>query len=177
MFVVGCAHSPGMSSREKWVAGLGGVDASESRQRLEAARDRLLPEGLRSQIKVEVLCASEPAAFSWDDGSVFATNGLLRLLNDDELAAAVAHEVGHVFNNRGGRQVLNLRGRSDAAAAEFEADAAGMSLIEQASIPPASMTTMLVKVRDAAALNSRCRTGMTQRILRLSGRCQSPCQP
>jgi hypothetical protein len=167
LFAAGCAQTSGASSRETWAAGLGGVDQSESLRRLEATRDRLLREPLRSQIRVGVLRSREPAAFSWDDGSVFATRGLLRLLNDDELAAAVAHEVGHVVRNRGGGQVLSLRGHSDATA-ELEADATGVSLMEQAGVPPASMTSMLLKVRDAAVLAPRGRIEMTQRVVHLT---------
>jgi Zn-dependent protease with chaperone function len=169
---IGCAHTPGASSRETWVARFGGLDRTQPQQRLEAARDRLLPDPLRSDITVAVLRSNEPGAFSWHDGSVFATRGLLRVLDDDELAAALAHEVGHILRDRGrgsAGRVLSLRGQSDAAAAaEFEADAAGMSLIKQAGIPNGSMASMLLKVRDAATLTPRCRADMTCRVLRLT---------
>jgi Zn-dependent protease with chaperone function len=62
---------------------LGGRDAAESQVRLTTICDRLLAEPLRSEVTVEVLCSRDPAAYSWGDGGVFVTRGLIDLLDDE----------------------------------------------------------------------------------------------
>jgi predicted Zn-dependent protease len=69
------------------------------------------------------------------------------------LAAALAHEVAHVLDNRRRRRgALNLKARDAAADAEADADRIGMRLLAVAGLPPGSMATMLAKVRELPAL-------------------------
>ena len=114
-----------------------------------------------------VLNSLEPAAYSWPCGEVFVTRGLLELLNDEELAAAMAHEMGHLASNDGRRGALGLRGRNEGLEAEIRADRVGADVLNAAGIPSATMAVMLSKVRNAATLQSIHATEMDRRIERL----------
>lgn len=57
-----------------------------------------LPAGHPGALRIRVLLSSVPNAFALSDGTVGVSVGLLSLLHDeDELAAVLAHEVGHVM--------------------------------------------------------------------------------
>jgi predicted Zn-dependent protease len=69
-----------------------------------------------------VLESPEPNAFACPGGMVLITRGLLRLCaNEDELAAALAHEVGHVAHRDGVNSIVKARWAEVAAAARISA--------------------------------------------------------
>jgi Zn-dependent protease with chaperone function len=119
------------------------------------------------QTKARVLASREPAAYSWPNGQLFVTRGLLDLLDDEELTAAIAHEMGHLLSSESRRGVLGLRGRERGLDAEVKADEIGTSLLNSAGIRPETMAMMLSKVRDAARLQPACLAEMDSRIERL----------
>jgi len=57
-----------------------------------------------------VLDTSEPNAFACPGGIIFVTRGLIQMCgNEDELAAVLAHEVGHVANKDGINSISQAR--------------------------------------------------------------------
>ena len=54
----------------------------------------------------------EPAvtAYGWRGGNLFLTRGLVDVMDDDELAAAVAHELGHLLGDGHVHSMTSLRG-------------------------------------------------------------------
>ena len=116
------------------------------------------------------LGTSAPTAHCWPSGEVFVSRGLMDLLNDEQLAAAVAHEVGHLQRDGRLQGVASLRGRKPVVTeAEDEADALGVNkLLRTAGLPPESMAEMLKKVRDAADLSPPYHEDMSRRIARLN---------
>jgi peptidase M48-like protein len=111
------------------------AEAAEVHARAQAALARLADAG--AGVTVRVLGESDPAAFAWRDGTVFVTRGLVALLSDDELAAALAHELGH------------LTGRGDGLpgpAAELLADRIGGEVLRVSGLPPGLMLHMLRKL-------------------------------
>jgi predicted Zn-dependent protease len=170
--LAGCTHHS--AAPAKWVEQLGGSESGLRDERLQRVCSGLLPEHLQSRVRAAVLCSAEPAAYSWPSGEVFVTCGLIDLLGDDDhLAAAVAHEVGHLLadERHGGRgAVASLRGREtrdDGLQAECDADATGAELLRRAGLQPSQMTAMLRKVRDAAHLPPQYRDAMARRIEQL----------
>lgn len=70
--------------------------------RLERITKELVKEADMPLPKVYIIPGSSPNAFatgrSPEHAAVAATEGILKILNDDELKGVVAHELGHVYN-------------------------------------------------------------------------------
>lgn len=187
--LTGCAHRAPRPAPACWVEQFGGRETGERELRLARVTRAVLPEHLHPRVRTAVLCCSEPAAYSWPSGEIFVTRGLLDLLSDDDhLAAAVAHEAGHLLTepprHRHRHGIESLRGGAvggrDAVdhdvdlQAECDADLAGVQLLRGAGMNSSSMTDMLCKVRDAATLAPRYHHEMTHRIERLRRRHMAP---
>jgi predicted Zn-dependent protease len=115
-------------------------------------------------VYVRVLNSNSVGAFGWPDGDVFVTRGLVDLLNEPELTAALAHEMGHLLDGGFAHAVVSLRGCSSDPDAEIRADAIGVRLLQQNGIPPGAMSSMLAKVCASAAVPSSRRAQMQSRI-------------
>jgi predicted Zn-dependent protease len=115
-----------------------------------------------------VLDSGEVNAFSTQDGTVFVTRGLLALAaNDAEVAATLAHEMGHVIRGDQRRRyqqsqtagtggallglfsgLAHLSAAPDAGARfsqdqEYGADEVGLRIVNEAGYDPAAMVTLL----------------------------------
>jgi Zn-dependent protease with chaperone function len=155
------------ATKRAWVAGKGG----------ELARDPQLSQVQTIAAKVSagsstltfhILASDDPRAYSWPDGSIYVTRGLINLLNDDELAAVIAHERGHLVKSGATTSVVSLRGCDKDLAVEMHADAVGVQLLKDSGIPATTMADMLRKVRDGAHITPECRKGMEERIAAVS---------
>ena len=161
LFSTGCAAPAG-----------GGVPVtSPERRRADAALARLSAALDGRVIRLAVGDSSDVAAYAWPDGRVLLTRGLVRLLDDEELAAAVAHELGHLVADGHLRTVAALGGApaggASAADAESRADAAGCGLLAAAGYAPHAMPRMLGKVSRAPGISGATRAGLKSRIGRL----------
>jgi Zn-dependent protease with chaperone function len=87
--------------------------------RTQRVLQQLAPAFGDSQFHVKVLSASTLNAFAVNDGTLYVTSGLVDHVNDDELAAALAHEMAHVHLRHPEQRVVTQRG-SVAALAVFE---------------------------------------------------------
>ena len=69
----------------------------QSRQRANAALRRLEPAANLTGLnwRVIVFTGAGPMGFGVPDGSLFVSDGLVQILDDDELAAILAHVMGH----------------------------------------------------------------------------------
>jgi Zn-dependent protease with chaperone function len=116
---------------------------------------------------IHLLANRRPAAFAWPDRHIYVTTGLLALLDDDELTAALAHELGHLQARD--RHMAALRGPA-ADDIEARADALGCELLKAGGIRTGVLARALAKVRDAPDTPGQCREALTRRIewLRLS---------
>ena len=128
----------------RWSVSHGGVLAPDragaAYERTQDALARIAAACACARVTVRVLGDAEPAAFAFRDGSVFVTRGLVALLDDGELSAALAHEVGH------------LSGRGDGlpgAEAERLADRIGADLLRASGLAPALMPRMLRRIEAA----------------------------
>jgi hypothetical protein len=114
-------------------------------------------------------------AWAWPDGRVQVSRVLVDRLDDDELAAALAHELGHLLD--GGNlssAPLALSGSPRVGDLEDRADRIGCCLLERRGVPCEAMARMLTAVatglggdaelaRRAAAIGSACCGGATTR--------------
>jgi Zn-dependent protease with chaperone function len=110
-------------------------------------------------------------AWSWPCGRVHVSRALVDLLDDEELAAALAHELGHLLDRGHLPNVPRaLRGVPGGNDLELRADRIGCDLLARRGVPLDAMPRMLAKVaaglggdpdlaRRAAAAGAVCASG------------------
>lgn len=163
---LGCADA----SRpvDRWVRQEGGLVGGDAQARVERVAKPLTTTCGGHQVTVRVLDSGTPCAYGWPDGSVFVTRGLLDLLDDEELAAAVAHELGHLLEDGHLHGPMSLQGACGTLDAEERADLRGCELLKAAGLPPRAMARSLRKVaRAPGPASPRVRDALEQRARRL----------
>jgi Zn-dependent protease with chaperone function len=158
----GCAAQRGTSS--EWVRQAGGVVVDAQQQRVETVVARLVGDDPELRLKIHVLATDAVCAFAWPNGTVYVTRGLVDRADDDVLAAAVAHEIGHLLSDGRVRSVASLKGCDKNADAEGRADAYGVALLRTRHMSTESMARMLRLVRDSNQLSPDGRRAMDDRI-------------
>lgn len=143
-------------------------------QRVNTIGQKLLVKNnLPTKITFKVMETDEINAFANADKEIYVFTGLLKFVDsDDELAAVIAHEIGHIVNNHVAKQNVintmtstaiynaNIDPRLKAGANiannmsmlkmsrtdEFEADITGTDLITKAGYNPLAMVSLLNKI-------------------------------
>jgi len=116
-------------------------------------------------VKVRVSRSGRVGAFSWPDGRVELTSGLVERLNEDEIAAAIAHELGHVLEGQPGGATSALSGRSGSPDdVEARADRFATRLLARAGYDPSAMSRTLTKVMNTPGMAPACRARLAGRI-------------
>ncbi|HEY8517022.1 MAG TPA: M48 family metalloprotease [Candidatus Binatia bacterium] len=121
--------------------------------RLERLGRALAPaEGTRERLTFALSSRDELGAWSWPDGRVRVSRALVDLLDDDELAAVLAHELGHLLDGDGASDVpAALAGDQPRRGPEARADAIGCTLLATRGLPAEALPTMLRRLADAIA--------------------------
>src|SRR5437899_1996032 len=88
----GCASN----SHDTWVSTHGGTLADARQRRVERVSQPFLGRVIHGSVRFRVLNYDTACAFGWPDGRIYLTRSLVDLLDDQELAAAIAHELGHL---------------------------------------------------------------------------------
>lgn len=172
----GCAAAS--SPAQRWVESCGGTVSGPAQERARSALARLQVNGwLERPLTVTVLRSDRPGAYCWRSGAIFVTQGLIGLLDDDELTAAVAHEAGHLVADGhiprnaaldGYRRARGTRVASIASVdAEVAADRMGRELLRDSGIPDRSIERLLVKLASTPAMDPRCREHLHLRVAAL----------
>ncbi len=148
--------------------------SSNSVQRVNTiGKNILVKNNLPTKITFKVLETDDVNAFANADKEIYVYTGLLKFVDSDaELAAVIAHEIGHIVNNHVAKQnVINsvtstaiyasnidARLKLGANAAnnmtmlkmsrsdEYEADITGTDLITKAGYNPMAMVSLLNKI-------------------------------
>lgn len=166
--LAGCALSPraGHPAPTAWLARRGGLATGPAQARAARALARLaLPDGQRPG--VQVLADDALGAFAWPDGRIVVTRGLVDGVGDAALAAAVAHEVGHLV--LGGHLDGNGLPRDGRADDEAAADRVARALLERSGLDVGALTDLLAALEARAAPASRRRARLAARCTALGG--------
>jgi Zn-dependent protease with chaperone function len=144
----GCAAPRGDAIRLDLAA-----DPVPAVERLDVAARRVAPEG---RLDVALSPRSDAGAWSWPDGRIRVSRPLVAALDDDELAAVIAHELGHLALGASG-PVHSVAGTDRHLAAEVAADRAGCALLAARGVRPAAMVRMLERLALVASLDLEAR--------------------
>ena len=162
LLVTGCTTAS--PPRQAWVAARGGAVVGAAQSRVERATHPLLSFFGQDRVKVWVLHTEEVGAWGWPDGEIFLTKGLIDRLDDTEIAAAVAHELGHLLNDGHLRDVASLNGYGFPLNGESRADMTGVGLLEAQQLPGDAMARMLTKVVHSDRCSASVRRALQCRI-------------
>jgi len=140
--LAGCAttrHTPDLVARDADASRLARIERLG--QDVAASLDRA------SDVRFATSSRDGLGAWSWPDGRIRVSRRLVDLLDDDELRAALAHEVGHLID--GGHVAggpLGLSGSTGAAGLEQRADLVGCRLLRARGAPTEALPRMLRRV-------------------------------
>jgi Zn-dependent protease with chaperone function len=168
LLTIGCAGTTQSQAVNHWIADQGGVLPGSRESKAQAAAAPLVACCQGRKICVQVLDTDAVGAFSWPSGRVFITRGLMDHLDDQELRAVIAHELGHLLTDGHLQTVACLKGCCVNPDAEVRADAAGVVLLKTQGISADAMARMLAKVERYGSLPASCRSAMERRIALLS---------
>jgi Zn-dependent protease with chaperone function len=167
LILTGCTTSN--TPMRDWLASNGGIATDRTHQhRAEHALARLLRTPPVRPLAVAVLDSDQLGAFSWPSGHVFVTRALIDHVSDDELTAAIAHELGHLLPAPRTAAVTSLKGHPAAFETELRADHLARQLLADANLPPAALRTLLQKLAADDRLSPAKRHDLHLRAQRLS---------
>ena len=166
--VGGCSAAPSLQSNSShlqdfWIARHGGLGDPS---RVARISDRFSPI-IGKPIHINILKSDDLAAWSWPDGHIYVTRGLERRLDDNELAAVIGHELGHVLSRSHSENTAAFLGKCAGGDVEQAADQVGVHLLEAAHLPPTAARSALRKLLASTDLNPQCRAAIEARIARL----------
>jgi predicted Zn-dependent protease len=167
--LTGCAQSP-PAPVQGWLRAHGGVLADSRQPRAVWALMSLPLAQAGQTLRIAVVDSDKLGAFAWPSGEIFITRALIDLLDDDELAAAVAHKTGHLLSDGHLARPLALDGCASDADAETAADLLASELLQTAGLPQDALPRLLRKVADDPRTVGSCRDDLTRRISRLTSR-------
>ena len=167
---VGCSAGPS-NTIDRWAAERGGVLVDARQDRAERTLARLSVANVTSKrLSIAVLDTSSIGAFSWPSGQVFVTRGLVDLVDDDELCAAIAHEAGHLVVDGHLPPPAALDGyrRSSRQDCEVTADLMARELLKGSSVDGQALPRLLKKIANQPAASPASRAQLSRRIAQLS---------
>lgn len=147
-----------------WITSRGGVDTGPAQERAVSALTRLALGAAR--IEVRVLADEDLGAWAWPDGRVAVTRGLVEMLEEAPLAAALAHEIGHLVLGGHLRTDLGLprEGRPDD---EHAADRVARRLLDRSGVAPGALDDLLSILHANATPGSDGRARLEARLATL----------
>ena len=165
LFIGGCATNGG--NVERWLCRHGGEWAGpEADAACHAARDLL---SVFPDVRLVAFDQMRPAAYSWPDGTIALSRGLVNEMPDRELQAAVAHELGHLIDDGWLRAPAALIGsRSADDDVEQRADRIAVKLLESRGLGARTLAEALRRILAADhELTEAQRRAIAARIDRL----------
>ncbi|WP_160422593.1 M48 family metalloprotease [Gilliamella sp. Lep-s35] len=127
-----------------------------------------LPKKINNiELTYKVYLNTDPNAWSTVNGCIRINSGLIKLLNDNELQAVLAHEQAHIALKHAiksfrlapyveitNKDVVILVKKEVAQQYEFEADHYALELLMSRSINPIGLVTMLKKMPMHSTINT-----------------------
>jgi predicted Zn-dependent protease len=152
-----------------WACRLGGTVQDHRAVRVAQTCDPLAHLTVRGDLSFRVLRTDRPAAYSFPGGAIYVSAGLVDLLDDSELAAVVAHEIGHLLADRHVQPLAALAGTGRSGEdVEQRADGIASQLLLRAGHPPSAMASALTKVAGSRLTSPRDRDALLRRTAYLS---------
>jgi hypothetical protein len=167
---IGCSTGPS-STIDRWAAQRGGVLIDARQERAERTLARLSVRHVTSKrLSIAILDSSTVGAFSWPCGRVFVTRGLLDVVDDDELCAAVAHEAGHLVADEHlpPPAALDGRRRPSRQDGEITADLMARALLDGSSVDVRALPRLLTKIANQPGASPASRAQLSHRIAQLA---------
>jgi len=149
---------------ERWVEGRGALLEGEAKVRAESLLRSLHPCLRSTALRVRVLDSQDVGAFAWPEGDIVVTRALLALLDDDELSAALAHEVGHLLADGHLESAAALIGKPSQHESEAAADEMGLRLLVDGGGQGSAMVRMLAKVQAAQTQGGVASRALARRL-------------
>jgi predicted Zn-dependent protease len=166
LLLAGCTSS--QATMDRWLDRNGGLAKDGVRlTRAERALAALPAAMVGRPLTVAVLDSDQLGAFGWQTGRIFVTRALVDLVDDAELTAAIAHEIGHLSSDNGALPLAALGGGESASADEIRADAAARELVARAGLREDSVARLLEKLARDERLPITCRRDIVRRLERL----------
>jgi Zn-dependent protease with chaperone function len=172
LIALGCSTAVGPS--DLWLQQSGGVALGDCQARTQRVGQVLIDHCQGRVIALRVLQNDTLGACAWPDGHIYVTQALANRLTDGELAATIAHELGHLVNDGRVQAMCSLSGTGSGPDVEVRADATGTDLLIACGIPPQNMITMLQKVAKGGSLPEPTQLAMAHRIEILQARLNQP---
>jgi len=174
-----CAVCPGCQSDashsrvwEEWALRQGGFASQSYQERAQAALNALHHNS--ENVRAFVLESRNVGAYAWPDGSIFLTSALVEMLESQEIAAVVAHELGHLYDPLISGNASTLLGKAQHLDEESRADEFACDLLRRSGFAPHALASTLQKVQAAAGLSDQQRQSLLDRAARLTSRVTSP---
>lgn len=145
------------------------MDAPAQTARIQTICRDLLGDTPAEPIGVRVIDSDEIGAYAWPPSTVYVTLAATQQLPNDELTAAVAHELGHLIDDGHVSPPVMLtgsnRGTNDI---EIRADAIGVRLLDRAGHDRAALPRLLSRLTAQPGLSDHARERIHHRIHLLS---------
>ncbi|MAX27503.1 MAG: hypothetical protein CMJ19_23655 [Phycisphaeraceae bacterium] len=179
MLLTGCStigQTPDViSHHKKWALQHGGILVDQRHQRLNQTCHRLAPACHDIVIDPHVLDSNNLAAYSWPNGELYVTRGMIDAASPDELASVVAHEIGHLIAHHNHSDATTmLLGQKHDVNPEIQSDALGCRILAACNISTTAMLHTLQKVKQSTPTHDPAHALLNQRILRLQSDMSNP---
>jgi Zn-dependent protease with chaperone function len=170
---LGCQNAASRTTVwEKWALREGGFASQSVQERAQAALNAL--QYSSSNARVYVLESPSAAAYAWPDGSIFLTSALLDMLESQEIAAVIAHELGHLCDRPRPGDASALLGKAQHLDDESRADEFACDLLRRSGLAPLTLASALRKVQLATGISDRQRKSILDRVSRITSRLTCP---
>ena len=164
---VGCQSETSRTAVwEKWALREGGFASESAQERAQAALNAL--QYSSSNARVYVLESPSAAAYAWPDGSIFLTSALLDILEPREIAAVIAHELGHLCDPPRPGDASALLGKARHLDDESRADEFACDLLRRSGLAPLALASALRKVQLTHGISDRQRQSILDRVRRIT---------
>lgn len=157
---------------EKWALREGGFASQSAHERAQAALNVL--QYSSQNARVYVLESPGAAAYAWPDGSIFLTSALLDILEPQEIAAVIAHELGHLCDRPRPSHASALLGKAQRLDDESRADEFACDLLQSSGLAPLALASALRKVQLAPGISDQQRQSLLDRVSRITSRLTCP---
>lgn len=119
-------------------------------------------------LNVMVLDSNDVGAYCWESGHIVLTRGLMELADDEELIAAIAHEVGHLLAEGHLPRPAALAGCEPDQDLETQADLVAHQLLQANDLQSDALPRLLEKIAALPRTSPRCREDLNRRVARLT---------